>query len=469
MPAAGAGGDRAMYAGLRGFAPQSGGYNRDGRITGGSRSGRGSAEIIRGSKQAEQTTGSKLMQTCLHSTLFARTKVCHQWACCWKAICFGALIVFITAVAASGVRAQEAAKPGWTYSEEQLRPFWQGEVMEGESVLFIKDEKTGEARASVLFPIQKLLSVRDSAGEVQYQEGRDYAWKAGSREIVIPPGSRIITSTPEALRRPAKSQAYQLTHRDGNGEIYFGGKLEYHGLQTIINYSHAPNLWTSPVPKFDPKALPLSVRKLQSREPLKIVVLGDSISTGCNASGWADGKPFQPAYPELVSRLLQEKYKGQVEVANLSVGGMDSAWGLTMVDKVVEAEPDLVLLAFGMNDSSGRPAGDFQDKIAATIKRIREKRPGAEFILVATMVGNPNWIALKQELFPEYRDALAKLCGSGVALADVTSIWSEFLRLKHDWDQTGNGVNHPNDFGHRVYAQVISTLLISNGEPASDE
>ena len=163
--------------------------------------------------------------------------------------------------------------------------------------------------------------------------------------------------------------------------------------------------------------------------------------------------------------MLHERYKAQVEVANLSVGGMDSAWGVTMVDKVVDAKPDLVLLAFGMNDSGGRPAADFQDKIAATIKAIREKRPTAEFILVATMVGNPDWVALKQQLFPQYRDALAKLCGPGVALADVTSIWIEFLRLKHDWDQTGNGVNHPNDFGHRVYAQVISTLLIPSSEP----
>ncbi len=375
------------------------------------------------------------------------------------------ILALIGGLAALDLHAQAPTRSQWAFSAEQLRPFWLGEVMEGESVLFIKDEKTGESRASVLFPIQKLLSVRSATGEVQYEEGRDYVWKAGSREIAIPPGSRITTSTPDSLRRPAKSQRYRLTRRDGNGEIYFGGKLEYHELQTIVSYAHEPVLWKTPVPKFDPSALPHTLDKLRSRIPLKVVVLGDSISTGCNASGWADGKPFQPAYPELVKRLLHEKYKGQVEVANLSVGGKDSAWALTMVDKVVEAKPDLVLLAFGMNDSSGRPARDFRDKIAATMKGIREKRTEVEFILVATMVGNPDWVALKQELFPQYRDALAELCGPGVALADVTSIWTEFLRLKKDWDQTGNGVNHPNDFGHRVYAQVISSLLIPSGEP----
>lgn len=379
-----------------------------------------------------------------------------------------ALIGILSLVAGGALRAQEEARPGWTYSEEQLRPFWKGEVMEGESVLFIKDEKTGEARASVLFPIQKLLSVRSSTGEIQYKEGRDYLWKADSREIVVPSGSRIISSTLDSLRRPAKSQRFQLTHQDGNGEILFGGKLEYHELQTVVSYSHAPDLWTAPTPKFDPTALPRSIQKLRNRERLKIVVLGDSISTGCNASGWAGGKPYQPSYPDLVRLSLREKYQGRVDVVNLSVGGMDSAWGLTMVDKVVEAEPDLVLLAFGMNDSAGRAAPDFKDKIAATINRIRETRPQSEFILVATMVGNPGWIALKQELFPAYRDALASLRGPGVALADVTSIWSEFLRLKQDWDQTGNGVNHPNDFGHRVYAQVITTLLSPDGKTPND-
>ncbi len=42
---------------------------------------------------------------------------------------------------------------------------------------------------------------------------------------------------------------------------------------------------------------------------------------------------------------------------------------------------------------------------------------------------------------------------------NLGSRWTEFLKRKQDWDLTGNGVNHPIDFGHRVFAQVLSTLL----------
>jgi hypothetical protein len=68
---------------------------------------------------------------------------------------------------------------------------------------------------------------------------------------------------------------------------------------------------------------------------------------------------------------------------------------------------------------------------------------------------------LKPDLFPQYRDALTQLGQPGIAVADMTSIWETLLTIKQDWDLTGNGVNHPNDFGHRVYAQVLSALLIS--------
>ncbi|MED5284960.1 MAG: hypothetical protein VYC71_03240 [Planctomycetota bacterium] len=43
-------------------------------------------------------------------------------------------------------------------------------------------------------------------------------------------------------------------------------------------------------------------------------------------------------------------------------------------------------------------------------------------------------------------------------LADLTAVWGEMLKQKR-LGLTGNRINHPNDFGHRVYAQVRCELL----------
>lgn len=349
-------------------------------------------------------------------------------------------------------------KDRWKYDPKLLKPFWLGDTVEGESVLFIRDSKTGEAKASLLFPVRKILSVRNSSGDVTYEAGRDYNWKPGSREITLPANSRITSRVPAELRRPAGSQKYKLTHRDGNGEILFGAKLEYHNMQTCITYAHAPEDWKH-VPTFREQSLSRTIQKLRQRSPVSIVLIGDSISSGCNASGWAGEPPFQPSFPGLLQQHLTARYRTKVRMTNPSVSGKDTRWVLSAIDKVIEPKPDLVIVAFGMNDAAGRSASEFQANTKAVIAKIRESLPDAEFILVATMLGNRNWTRLKHELFPAYRDALAELCEPGIALADMTSIWTEFLSRKQDWDLTGNGVNHPNDFGHRVYAQVLSTLL----------
>lgn len=350
----------------------------------------------------------------------------------------------------------------WKYSPEQLAPFWKSNVIYRESVLFIRDPETGEAKASVLFPIKDVISIQDSTGAHTYKPGDDFQFETGSREIVVPAKSKIVTKTAADLRRPAGSQRYRLTHRDGNGEILFGSTLEYHNMQTWITYSKAANDWPLAMRVFDAKALPRTISKLRERKPVSIVLLGDSISTGCNASGWADGAPFQPAYQDLLKTHLESRYSTEVQLTNLAVGGTSTPWGITQIPKVVEAKPDLIILAFGMNDSSGRSPEEYGKNISVMISTARKTCPDTEFILVASMLGNRDWTTLKHDVFPKYRDELERLCQPGIALADMTSVWDEFLRRKKDHDLTGNGVNHPNDFGHRVYAQILSSLLVED-------
>lgn len=349
--------------------------------------------------------------------------------------------------------------PAWTFDPAQFKPFWQSTVMHGESVLFVRETPGVNPSASLVFVPTKVLSVRDPSLAITYSAGRDYIWKPGSREITLPEGSRIVFKVPQDLMRPAKSQRYALTRRDGMGEILFGGGHEYHDMQTTITYEHAAGTWTEASPAVRGEGLVRTRSLLKQKAPVTITLLGDSISTGCNASGWAKAAPFQPPYQDLLAMNLKAVHGSTVALHNFSVGGTSTDWGLKNIDKVIATRPDLVILAFGMNDSSGRPAAHYRANMLAMIEAVRRAVPESEFILVAPMLGNADWVTLKQELFPQYRDALTSLCGPGIALADMTLVWTAMLKHKKDRDLTGNGVNHPNDFGHRLYAQVLSALL----------
>jgi len=357
-------------------------------------------------------------------------------------------------------RLLSAQEPRWQYSAEHLQPFWLSSTVYAEPILFVRDEQSGETRGQLLFSAEKIIAVSDSSGMQIYQQGSDYRLGSDGRSIIVPAGSSIVTKAPGDLRVPAGSQRFRLTHKDGTGEILFGARLEYHNMQTCVTYSMSNNDWPVETPSFDASILPQTINKLKNGNDVSIVLLGDSISSGCNASGWADGAPYQPPFPNLLRQHLQHQYGANVTLENLAVSGKSTPWGLTQIEAVIQHRPDLVIIAFGMNDSAGLSAEAYGKNTARMIAKARELRPQTEFILVATMLGNRDWTLLKHDVFPEFREQLKSLCEPGVALADLTSVWDEFLKRKQDRDLTGNGVNHPNDFGHRVYAQVLASLLV---------
>lgn len=367
------------------------------------------------------------------------------------------LVVTVVLLAIMQAEAQDrdpsAVDQAWKASKHSFQPIWENEICEGETVLFLQDEN-GDAKGQLLFPVEEILAIHTSDGSRRF-ELNSIRWKQGARELVVPKGSVLPTYLPSDLRRPANSQRHALTHRDGNGEILFGGELEYAAMQICISYRHrlpATQEW------FPRKrgSLPKTRKRLMNDEGIHLVVLGDSISAGYNASGMFSKPPFQPAYPGLLKMQLEQSFKGQIQLTNLSISGKDTAWGLSQMEEVIKLRPHLVVIAFGMNDSAGRSKDDYQEKTRQMMRTVREALPECEIILVAPMLGNRDWTRLKHERFPEYQQALIELADTGVAVADVTRVWTRMLDLKADHDLTGNGVNHPNDFGHRIYAQVIS-------------
>ena len=234
-----------------------------------------------------------------------------------------------------------------------------------------------------------------------------------------------------------------------------------HRLQVAATYRHSGDAWTGGVPSFAGARLARTVTRLRRREPLAICVTGDSISEGYNASAFVGAAPHQPAYSQLVASALEQRYGSCVTLRNMASAGWTSAEGRDAAAAVAQMRPDLVIVAYGMNDAGYMDADEFAANITGLVATVRRTVRDAEFVVVSTMLPHPAWHYPSGLRFPAYRDALEGLCGRGVALADVTTIWGDVSRRKHTHDLTGNGVNHPNDFGHRLYAQAILSLLIA--------
>ena len=340
---------------------------------------------------------------------------------------------------------------------------WDGGTIHRESVLFVRGQG-GEPSAKLLFDADRILAVRAADGLRSFEEGRDYRLAPDGSGLVLPPGSRVVSLDESELFRP-KGSATSIGHRAGAPEtsLLFDNAHLFHDLQVEVSYAPRAARWDAYRPTFAGDRLGRTLGKLKAKQPVTIAVSGDSISEGYNASAFTRTPPFMPPYPALVAAQLGATYGSEVTLHNLAVGGWSSRQGLDALDRLLACKPDLAIIAYGMNDVGGRNPGAYRANIEAMLRRIREAEPTTEVILVATMTGNPDWAPTPPEMFPPYRDALASLEGPGVVLADLTSVWTRLTARKRHVDLTGNGVNHPDDYGHRVYAQAVLALLV---EPA---
>ena len=336
-----------------------------------------------------------------------------------------------------------------------LRPAWKGRDIFDESVFFVGEP--GAATAPLLFTPRGRVRLVSADGNTLYVEGRDF--RVEGRNLVLTPGSRVPFKTRGQLYPPPGSPQSIGAAREGGTHLFFGEGHLWHDLQAAASYRHAGD-WKWGAPAASAKRLPRLAERLRRNHPLSMVALGDSITAGGNASGRTGVAPGMPAWPELVAWGIQDRTRSVVRLTNLAVGGMSSPWGLERAGACADARPELMAIAFGMNDASGRrPATEFADTVMRTVDAVRARVPECEFVLVATMTGNPEWSYSAPELYDAYRDALAAKAGDGVALADVTTAWKAVAARKTWRDLTGNGVNHPNDFGHRIYAWTVMVAL----------
>ncbi len=343
-----------------------------------------------------------------------------------------------------------------------LIPFWTSQVMRNESLLFIAESAREPASATLLFVPDHISTLGGADGAAVYAEGEDYTVDTSAGRLYLTAGSRIPRVTRAELYASADegSEGFMHVRGDPATRLLSAEGDAFHRRQTAVTYSHAPGLWRGYVPACAGAALPRTLDRLRRHLPVTVCVAGDSISEGYNASGFVGTPPWQPSYAALVAAGLEHAYQSPVTLHNVAQAGSASDTGRYMADGIAAARPDLVIVAFGMNDAGYLDADEFGANIRALMEAIRRTAPATEFVLVSSMLPHPDWHYPVMERFAVYRDALASLCGVGTVLADLTSLWRDVLTRKSVYDLTGNGINHPNDFGHRLYAHVILSLLV---------
>jgi lysophospholipase L1-like esterase len=126
----------------------------------------------------------------------------------------------------------------------------------------------------------------------------------------------------------------------------------------------------------------------------RIVCLGDSWTFGANVS-------LEDSYPRQLHRLLQREFPGAYfEVLNLGVLGYSSFQGLELLKKrALGLDPDLMILAFAMNDSS---IAGYRDKdIPGSIEAVNLSKKVGNFLDKSETYKLLRYMALTLKYKPE--------------------------------------------------------------------
>lgn len=341
-----------------------------------------------------------------------------------------------------------------------LDPVWEGEVVHHESTVLFQDTEGGPLIGRLAFPAVEIVSIRNSNREMTYDPGKLATLQANGT-FELPADSKApFIKTADLFPPTGSPMSYK--HRVGHPEqsLLYGPGRWFHDHQVEVTYHRKEFTWKGTRPHFAAEQLPRTIARLKAGEPLTIGVSGDSISAGGDASGLNQVAPLMSAFPELVAVQLCQSYKSEITLKNRAVGGWSIANGNADLDALLAEKPQLIVMAYGMNDVGRRDPAWFKGQAEQFIEKVRKADPQIEMILVTPMLGHVEWVHTPREMFFRYRDELQSLCGPGIVLADLTSVWHELLQNKHDLDLTGNGLNHPNDYGHRLYAQVLLALLV---------
>ena len=397
-----------------------------------------------------------------------------------KGVLVSALFICSSALKAPQEAAGGITNKDYTYTEAQrIAAFWKNSTMYNESITMMK-RSSGEIYAKTLFVPTKINAVVDVYLQKEYKEGVDWEWVKGTNKIKWLSGSSIPYFTDNDLSGKDSKGNYipEFPSWSDGGRSRFGNALYcvssfLYEKQICISYTYD----TAQVAKqgikytqYQGDKLKNTVNKLKNGEKLKVLFYGDSIFSGCDASGMYSREPYMPYMHSLIQQELSRNTKGKVQVDNLSVGGWTVENGRDALSGGVDGHNysdkykgyDLLILSFGMNNAH-TPKEEYIAATKAIVDKIKKDNQNLEVILVSCMNPNPRvgWDVNQKNQGGWLKEIAAQSkYSSYTAVVDFYAAHKSILAYKDFSATTGNNINHPNDWLIRVYAQNILAAMI---------
>jgi len=213
--------------------------------------------------------------------------------------------------------------------------------------------------------------------------------------------------------------------------------------------------------------------------PVTIVAFGDSVTQGVMEHNVLDA---ENVYHRVLQSRLEELFPTTTfSTINAGVSGGNVPQAIERLDRdVLRRMPDLVLVAFGLNDSLAGADGiaNFRDGLRFMVRTIREKTDSDVMLLTPPFMArrisyriHPEHMPMAEQILESqnsgmlasYADSIrAVACELGISLTDIHQEWSRMASDNLDTDVwLANGLNHPDDRGHRLAASLILHRLLA--------
>ena len=180
-------------------------------------------------------------------------------------------------------------------------------------------------------------------------------------------------------------------------------------------------------------------------EPGRVVILGDSITSGYNLNP-------EEAYPA----LLQEKIKAaglDYAVVNAGLSGDTTAGGLRRVDWVLgEGAADVLVIALGGNDGlRGLPVAQVEENLAAIMVKARAANPAVKIIVAG--------LQMPGSMGRAYTESFAAVFGRAAQAHGAVLLPFLLEGVAGDPGMNQPDLIHPTAEGQRRIAETVWSVL----------